>query len=411
MIIKSYKIRLYPTEEQEKLLWQHVDAARFVWNWGLALNMERFRQGEKHLNKSDSGKILTELKHSDDKFKWLNDVSYHTLKMALIDLDNAYARFFGIQKKEKKYTDKKVKKFKLKNKKLMPYDMNGHPKFKSRHEAEPKFYTRHESVYLTKDAVNMEKIGKLKYQANYDDLPIVSKWKEDTARYINPRVKYVNGKWLLTFGIERESAKRELSDFSVGIDLGVKELAVISYDNGEKNKFFKNANKTKRIRRLKKRLKQKQRNASRKYRVNGNYEKTKRILKEEAKAKKLHRKLANIRQNYTHHVTAEIIRLHPRKIVIEDLNVKGMMRNRYLAGAIQEQIWHEFRRQIEYKAEWAGIEIAYADRTYPSSKRCSICGAIKKDLKLKDRVYKCDVCGLSIDRDLNAAKNLEQLAI
>ena len=410
MITKSYKIRLIPTEEQERLLWQHVDAMRFAWNWGLALNMECFRQGEKHLGCYDMKKVLTELKRQDER-KWLNEVSAQTVAMALIDLGNAYKRFFRVQKKEKKYTDKKIKRFSRIGKKLTPYDMNGHPKFKKKSEAAPKFYTRHDQMYFLENAVVLEKIGKVNYKADYKDLPIVSQKRENTAKFINPRVKYVNGKWLLTFGIERENAQKvELNDFSVGIDLGVKELAVISYNGGQKSKAFKSVNKTKKVRRLKKRLKQKQRNISRKNRANGNYSKTKRVLKEEAKTKKLCRRLANIRQNYTHHTTTEIVNLNPSKIAIEDLNVSGMMKNRHLAEAIQGQTWREFRRQIEYKAEWAGIEVIYADRTYPSSKKCSVCGAIKKDLKLKDRVYRCDVCGLVIDRDLNAARNLEKLA-
>jgi len=135
------------------------------------------------------------------------------------------------------------------------------------------------------------------------------------------------------------------------------------------------------------------------------------LLKEEAKVKKLHRKIANIRHNHTHHVTSEIINLNPRKIVLEDLNVSGMMKNKHLSEAIAEQNLNEFRRQIEYKAEWAGIEVVTADRFYPSSKKCSSCGSIKRDLKLKDRVYKCSECGLNINRDVNAAKNLEQLAV
>jgi len=229
------------------------------------------------------------------------------------------------------------------------------------------------------------------------------------TNYINPRIKYVNDKWILSFGIECESTKAELNSFSVGIDLGVKELAVISYDGG-KTKKIKNINKTTKVKRLKKRLKRKQRNVSRKYRTNGDYKKTAGILKEEKKVAQLHRKLANIRHDYTHQKTTEIIRMNPKKICIEDLNVAGMMKNAHLSEAIQEQTLHEFRRQIEYKAEWAGIEIVHAGRFYPSSKMCSCCGNIKTDLKLKDRIYNCEVCGLSIDRDVNAAINLEKLA-
>jgi putative transposase len=264
-------------------------------------------------------------------------------------------------------------------------------------------------MYLLNDSVNIEKIGKIKYDANYKELPVVSKKRESEAKYINPRIRYENGKWLLSFGIECESTKRELNDFSVGIDVGVKDLAVISY-NGEK-KNFKNINKSKKVKKLKKRLKQKQRNVSRKYEQNGKYNKTKNILEAEAKVKDLHRRLANIRLNYTHHVTREIVNLNPKKICIEDLNVSGMMKNKHLSEAIQEQLLHEFSRQIKYKAEWAGIEIVEADRFFPSSKKCSNCGNIKQDLKLKDRVYKCDECGLELDRDLNAARNLEKLAV
>ncbi|MCL2087828.1 MAG: helix-turn-helix domain-containing protein [Oscillospiraceae bacterium] len=145
---KSYKIRLIPTEEQEKLLWVHVDAMRFVWNWGLAVNMERFKQGEKRLTKESSAKILTELKNTDEKFAWLKGVSVHTLKAGLMDLDNAYTRFFATQKKGEKYSKTKIKKYKRLNKKLTPYEMIGHPKFKSRDKTEPKFYARHENLYL-----------------------------------------------------------------------------------------------------------------------------------------------------------------------------------------------------------------------------------------------------------------------
>ncbi|MCL2815632.1 MAG: transposase [Oscillospiraceae bacterium] len=410
-MVKSYRIKLIPTEEQEKMLWAHVDAMRSVWNWGLSVNMERFRNGEKHLTKMSLGKILTELKQNDEGFKWLNEVSVQTLAMALLDLDNAYAAFFGIQKKGPKYTENKIKKFKIRNKKLTPYEMNGHPKYKSKHEAESKFYTRNDGVYLLKGSVVLEKIGRVKYQTNYAELPIVGKRSENTTKYINPRVRYESGKWILSFGIERESAKRELNDYSVGIDLGVSDLAVYSYDHGTQSGRAKNVNKKKHVRRLKKRMKRRQRSVSRKYRANGNHEKTARIVKEEAKIKKLYRKLANIRHNHAHHATSEIIKLSPGRIVIEDLNISGMMKNKHLSEAIAEQCLHEFRRQIEYKAKWAGIEVVLADRFYPSSKKCSSCDAIKRDLKLKDRVYKCDECGLAIDRDLNAAKNLEMYAV
>ena len=402
-MIISYKIRLYPTPEQEQIMWDSVNAARFVWNWGLAYQMERFSNGSSHLSGYDMRKILTELKKQDG-YEWLNNVSSKTLSAALLDLDDAYQRFFAIQKQGEKYSKSKIKRAARQERKLTPYDMKGHPKFKKKAEAEPKFYVRYDALYFVSGQANIEKIGKVAYRTD-SKLP----QGRDAAKYTNPRVKYIGGKWILTFGMECESQAREHNDFAVGIDLGVKELAVISYNSGTRTKSYKNINKTKRVKKLKKRLKHKQRSISRKYRQNGSYERTKNVLEEKEQIEGLYRKLANIRLDYTHKKTTEIIELNPRVIVIEDLNVAGMMKNRHLSGAIAEQTLGEFTRQIEYKAKRAGIDVVRADRFYPSSKTCSLCGNIKKDLKLKDRVYRCEVCGLVIDRDINAAKNLEKL--
>ena len=388
---------------------QTVDAMRFVWNWGLAYHMERFKNGEKYLSAYEMKKILTQLK-TQDEYKWLNSVSAHTLNMALLDLGDAYHRFFEIQKEGEKFTKAKIARFKRLNKKLTTYDMKGHPKFKKKAKAKQNFYVRYERFYLTEKSVNIEKIGKVKYQAKFRKLklPSVNKKAENTTKFINPRVSFRNNKWTLTFGTECENQAQDLNSFAVGIDLGVKTLAVVSYDNGKK-KEFKNINKTKRVRKLKKRLRHFQRKVSRKYHVNGNYDKTNNILEAEKKVSDIHRKLANIRMNHTHHATAEITEMLPHTVVMEDLNVSGMMKNRHLSKAIQEQCFSEFRRQIEYKCERKGIKFQLADRFFPSSKKCSSCGNIKKDLKLKDRIYKCESCGLQIDRDLNAGINLEKL--
>ena len=190
----------------------------------------------------------------------------------------------------------------------------------------------------------------------------------------------------------------------VGIDLGIKDLAVCSDKN-----TYKNINKTDRIKRLEKQKRRKQREISRKYLMNKDgekYVKTKNIVKAELALLKLNHKLTNIRKNYIHQVTNEIINRKPKFIVLEDLNVQGMMKNKHLAKAIQQQSLAEFAKILEYKAKQNNIEVIYADRFYPSSKTCSCCGAIKHDLKLKDRIFKCDSCGLVIDRDYNASLNL-----
>ena len=179
------------------------------------------------------------------------------------------------------------------------------------------------------------------------------------------------------------------------------------------DKPIKNINKSKKVRKLKKRLKRLQRQVSRKYETNkqGNkFVKTNNIIKLEKRIKLLHRKLSNIRNNHIHQATNKIIKLSPYRVVMEDLNIKGMMKNKHLSKAIQEQEFYEFIRQMKYKCEFNGIQFVQADRYFPSSKLCSCCGSIKKDLKLKDRVYKCN-CGLEIDRDKNASINLSNYGL
>jgi putative transposase len=406
-MIKSYKIRLYPTPEQEKMMFDSVNASRYIWNWALAYQMERFKNGEKYLNGYDMKKVLTQQKQQEG-MEWLNAVSAQTLNMSLLDLDNTYQKFFALQKKGEKYTKHTVEKAKRLNKKLTFYDMQGHPKFKKKGKVKPSFYVRYDRFYITEENAVLEKIGKVKYQTNYK-LPTVGKKAENTVKFTNPRVSFINNKWILTFGMECENQAQNLNDFAVGIDLGVKSLAVISC-NGKK-KAFKNINKSKKVKRLKKRLKHHQRKVSRKYDAHKTYEKTRHILESESKINDIHRKLANIRLNYIHHVTTEIVNMLPKKIVMEDLNVAGMMKNKHLSKAIQEQLFNEFIRQIEYKCKWNGIEFKKADRFYPSSKKCCKCGSVKHNLKLKDRTYKCENCGVELDRDENASENLEKLGL
>ena len=191
----------------------------------------------------------------------------------------------------------------------------------------------------------------------------------------------------------------------LGVDVGVKDLAVVS--TGEK---YKNINKTKTVKKTNKRLKRLQRQVSRQYekiktkKIKG---KGKNLLKLEKQINKTYQRLTNIRTNYIHQRTSILVKTKPEYVVIEDLNVKGMMKNRHLSKAIAQQKLYEFRRQLEYKCLWYGVKLIIADRFYPSSKMCSCCGNIKKDLNLSDRVYKCE-CGNVMDRDLQAAINLRE---
>jgi transposase, IS605 orfB family len=191
----------------------------------------------------------------------------------------------------------------------------------------------------------------------------------------------------------------------IGIDLGLKDLAVCSNGNS-----YRNINKTNKVKKMEKKKRRLQRSISRKYNMNKEgvrYKKTSNIVKGEKELLKVIKRLTNIRHNHLHQITSEIVKRKPSFICIEDLNVSGMMKNKHLSKAIQQQGFYEFRRQIEYKSAWNNIPVIIADRFFPSSKLCSCCGEIKKDLKLSDRIYRCD-CGNVIDRDYQTSLNLKQ---
>ena len=377
-MIKSYKIRLYPTKEQEQLMWKHIGSCRFIWNWMLAKQEELYKQGEKHLSAFDMMNLLKPLKKQEE-FAWLYDISNTSLQTVCRDLDKAYQVFF-----------KKT---------------SGFPKFKSKKKSKPNFPVRTDALYFKDEEVlNIEKIGKVKYKTDF-----IFEHGKGTCKFTNARVSYINGKWMLSFGMECENQAHELNDVSMGIDLGVKDLAIVEY-NGEPL-VFHNINKSKQMRNICKRLKHLQRSISRKYEANRDgkkYNKTKNIERQEERLRKLYARQSNIRRNYLHQTTHKLVSLLPKRIVMEDLNVTGMMKNRHLSKAVQEQCFYEFIRQMEYKCAWNGIELVKADRFYPSSKTCSGCGCIKKNLKLSDRTYRCSNCGLVIDRDYNAAVNLSR---
>ncbi len=376
-MILSLKIKLYPTKEQEQLMWQSSGVSRYIYNLGLALKKQKYEEENINLSISDLRKELTQFKKTSG-FSWLNTPSADGGREALRDLGDAYKKFFKKQ--------------------------GGYPKFKKKGKCETSFYHDPRKLKVNDDYIYLEKIGLVK-MSDEGRLP-KGDYKKDKIKVTNPRIKHNGRYWILTLGIEVEDESAELTNVSLGIDVGVKDLAVCS--DGQ---VFKNINKSRTIKKLEKRLKRLQRQVSRKYEMNkqGNkFVKTKNIIKLEHQIKLIHLRLSNIRNNHLHQATNKIVKTKPSRIVIEDLNVSGMMKNRHLSKAIQQQKLYEFRRQLEYKTKKYGIELVLADRWYPSSKTCSGCGAIKSDLKLKDRVFKCDCCGLEIDRDLNASINLSR---
>lgn len=339
---------------------------------------KEYKQNNKNMSRFDMQNLITPLRKQKE-YLWLNEVSRKSLEIICEDLSNAYDRFF---------------------RKLSKY-----PKYKSKKKSYKTFPVRGtiKRFYFTNEFVKVEKIGRIKYKSKYKDITGMD------IQFYNPRISLVHGKWILSVGIDYESQVVELTDKSLGIDLGVKELAVCSF--GGKEIIFHNINKTKRMKNLEHKLKHIQRVISRKYRTNGNYDKTNNIVKYEEIMRNIYYKMSCIRKNYIHQITHYLVSLLPYKVVMEDLNVSGMLKNRCLSKVIKEQCFYEFVSQMKYKCEQYNIELIQADRLYPSSKTCSNCGCVKRDLKLSDRIYKCSECGLEIDRDFNAALNLERYVV
>ena len=377
-MIKGFVVRIYPITEQKHKFFAHIGCCRYTWNHMLELQNDRYSQGLKHLSAFDIIKLLTPLKN-DGEHNWLYNVSNNSLQNTCQDLDKAFKEFF-----KKK---------------------SGYPKFKAKKKAKPAYPVRSESFYFADEQyLHIEKVGKVKYKTNFN-FPIGRK----AAKYSNVRVTYnpLKDRWYISFSMEYDNQASVLTDKPLGIDLGLRNLVTAAYD-GE-CLVFSNINKSAQMRRLKKSIKHTQRSISRKYEANKvgkKFVKTNNIERETKKLRALWNRLKNIRMNYVHQTTHKLVALLPSKVVMEDLNIKGMMKNKHLSRSIGEACWSEFIRQMKYKCEWLNIPFFQADRFYASSKICSCCGHKKNDLKLKDRVYHCDNCGLTIDRDFNAALNL-----
>ena len=356
---------LVPNNFQRTRLFQFAGTARFAYNWALQKEQTAYRSGEKFISQFDLRKEFTVIRNSKE-YSWLKGISNNVTKQAIKDCCNAYMKFFK--------------------------RLSSHPKFKSKHHGDFSFYQDTDKIRITETHVKIEMISTSRKQnrqkLNWIRLAEIGRIPVG-VRYKNPRISFDGLNWWLSITVEFESEKFHANNESLGIDLWIKNLAVCS--NGT---IYPNINRSKRVKNLKKRQRRLQRSISRKYEMNKkkgeSYCKTCNIIKSEKLLLKLHHRLANIRQNHRHQITSEIIKRKPSLIVLEDLNVRGMMSNRHLSKAVQEQGFFEFRRQIEYKARWAGIKIVIADRFYPSSKICICCGRVKKDLKLSERIYRCE---------------------
>ena len=379
-MIKTIKVRLQPNKKQLTKLFQYANCARFAYNWAINREQENYNDGNKFLSDNELRKEFTQLKHQEHD--WLKNVSNNVTKQAIKDACNSYKLFFKGQCR--------------------------YPKFKSKKRSKPSFYQDNVAIKFTDTHVKVAgfSVSKRRNKQKLNWIRLCEKGRIPTnCKYMNPRFTYDGLYWYVSVSIEVDDIDSGTINVGVGIDLGIKDLAICS--DGNK---YPNINKTHKVLKIEKRKRRLQRSISRKYNMNKEgvrYKKTSNIIKREKELLKVSKRLTNIHHNHLHQTTSDIIKRKPSFICIEDLNVSGMMNNKRLSKSIRQQGLYEFRRQIQYKSEWNNIPVIIADRFFPSSKLCSCCGEIKKDLKLSDRIYKCD-CGNIIDRDFQASLNLKR---
>ena len=379
-MVKAIKVMLIPNNVQQTKLFQYAGASRFAYNWALAREKENYEKGGRFIPDTELRKEFTRLRNSDE-YAWRLNVSNNVTKQAIKDACSAYKNFFkGLQR---------------------------YPRFKAKKKSMPKFYQDNIKIQFRDTHVKFEGFSSSrkanKQKLNWVKLAEHGRIPTD-AKYRNPRVSFDGLNWWISVCVEFPDCRDRPNHDGIGIDLGIKDLAICSDGN-----TYKNINKSQTAKKLEECKRRLQRSVSRKYEHNkkgGSYCKTNNIVKKEKLLLKVNHRLANIRKDYLNQTTSEIVNRKPRFICIEDLNVSGMIKNRHLSKAVQNQGFFEFRKQLEYKCNDRGIQLIVADRFYPSSKRCSCCGKIKKDLRLSDRTYKCE-CGNVIDRDFQASLNLK----
>ena len=364
------KIRIIPTPEQEVQLWKTSGTARWAHNYVVASKRE-----EPELEENDLRKRITQLKRTEE-YSWLKEVGNESIKQSVIDC-------------------------------FKSYKTRGRARFHKKSNTKPSFHVNHATLRrLDSFHVQCEKLGRIKTAEPFPKLPSFQRY------YSKPTISYDNKYWYISVCIGEESISLKSSTDPVGIDLGIKDLAVIASDK-EHVRTFDSINKTSKVRKLERKLRRYQRKLSRQRSVRPsgtslstlkNYQKTKKRIQ------LIYRKLTNIRDNYLHQVTTWVVKTKPSAIVLEDLAIRNMMRNRHLAKAIQDQKFYTFRTMITYKARMKSIPVILADRFLPSSKTCHNCGCVKRQLSLSERTFTCEDCGYSMDRDINAAMNLASLA-
>lgn len=384
-MLRAYKTEINPTEEQKTLINKTIGTCRYVYNFYIARNKEVYESEKKFVSGMEFSKWLNkEYLLSHEEFSWIKEVSSKSVKKSIMDAEAAFKKFFKKQA--------------------------GFPKFKKKNKSDVKMYfvktdakavikcERHRIKIPTLGWVRIKEKGFIPTDA--DNFVIKSGTVSKRA-----------GRYYVSVLVEQpDFQKVKQTGDGIGVDLGLETFAVLS--NG---KIFKNINKTYRVRRLQKKLRREQRRFSRKYESLKKRDKQEEatrqnIQKQLVKVQRVHKRLDDIRTDYVNKCVSEIAKTKPKFVTLEDLNVRGMMKNRHLAKAVSEMNFYTFREKLTAKARLQGFELRIAGRFFPSSKICHKCGALKTDLRLSDRWYKCE-CGYENDRDFNASLNLRDLKV
>lgn len=390
-MLKAYKVEINPTEIQKQKINQSIGICRWLYNQYLWKNKQLYEQFKNNeidkkecfMSANDFDKYINNEVKVLEEYSWINNCGSKARKKAIQNAEISYKRFFKGQSR--------FPRFKKKNK------SNIGLYFPKNNKTDWKI-ERHKINIPTLKWVRLKEFGYI---------PCNNK-------VVSGTVSVKSGRYYVSVLIETDDENVITNNCEgIGVDLGLKEFAICS--NGNR---YKNINKTKEVIRLEKKLLREQRKLSRKYeslKIRNKIEKEvatrQNIQKQIVKVQKLHQRLSNIRNDYINKIISELLKQNPSYITIEDLNVRGMMKNKHLSKAISKQCFYAFRNKFEYKCKWNGIELRIADRFYPSSKTCNDCGAVNKGLQLSDREWVCQECGAVHDRDFNASLNLRDCQI
>nr|WP_317429081.1 transposase [uncultured Mitsuokella sp.] len=389
-LLKAFKTEIQPTRSQKEKIIQSIGICRFLYNAYIAYNRKLYHLYQRGIRDEHQNHFVSAydfdkyVNHKlKKKFPWLNQCGAKARKKILMNAESAFNRFFAGKTSFPRFKKKVRQDVKL----YFPRNDSGDWKI-----------WRHKVMIPTLKQVRLKEFGYLPRGVNIKNGYV----SHEAGRF------YVS----VTAEIQETSAYKNDAENShhsetegIGIDLGIKKLAFVST-----GAMFQNINKTSKVKRLEKRLRREQRRLSRKYECNtkkgGKPAASANIEKKRLSVQKLYQRLKNIRMNHENQVIHVLVKQKPRFIAIEDLNIKGLMRNRHLAKSIRDERFYTFVLKLKRKAKIIGIELRVVNRYFPSSQRCHACGHIHRELKLRDRIYRCPVCGYTADRDFNAALNL-----